>query len=398
MNLEKLLLRLVDVSAMITDNCGTIDTMSIDRTMFSCEDLGVNQVMLSATDNSGNTASMMLEVTVADTLAPFLDCLMQDTLIEDCLADRTIMFEMPQALDNCGEALIPTLISGLESGSRFPAGQTEQVFEVVDASGNSATCSFIVDVDVLGVSVNAEEPTCFNFANGTLKANTINTTGEVFYNWSNGETTDSISNLSAGEYTVTVIDASGCSSVETFELTQPDLLIADVDLIQGSSENAAEGAIYVTVEGGVPPYNYQWTIDGTQIITGQGDPDLVDIRRGDYLLTVFDQNGCIVNTDVIELRGDTIVDNSNTFLDYEVSLYPNPTSGEIFFQIEQNKVRAYSVSLYDITGRLVRNLAIEELNRSERSFDLSTYENGMYFLRVQVEDQVLTKRIVLLKE
>jgi len=389
---------LADVSANITDNCGTVDTMSVDRTIFSCDDLGTNQVMLSATDNSGNTASMMLEVTVADTLAPFLDCLMQDTLIEDCLADRTIMFDMPQALDNCGEALTPTLISGLESGSRFPAGQTEQVFEVVDASGNSATCSFIVDVDVLGVTIEAEEPTCFNFANGCMKASTINTTGEVFYSWSNGETVDSLCNLSAGEYTVTVIDASGCSSVETFELTQPDLLIVDVDLIRGSSENAAEGAIFVSIEGGVPPYSHQWTIDGTQIITGQGDPDLVDIRRGDYLLTVFDQNGCIVNTDVITVDSTTIVDNSNTFIDYEVNLYPNPTSGEVFFQISQDKVRAYSVSLYDITGRLVRNLATEELNRSERIFDLSAYENGMYFLRVQVEDQVLTKRVVLLKE
>lgn len=390
---------LEEVSTMITDNCGTVDTMSIDRMMFSCDDLGVNQVMLSATDNSGNTASMMLEVTVADTLAPILDCLMQDTLIEDCLADRTIMFEIPQALDNCGEALTPTLISGLESGSRFPAGQTEQVFEVVDASGNSATCSFIVDVDVLGVSVNAEEPTCFNFANGTLKANTINTTGEIFYSWSNGEATDSISNLSAGEYTVTVIDASGCSSVETFVLTQPDLLIVDIDIIRGTPENVEEGGIFVTIEGGVPPYNHQWTvIESGAIISGQGDPDLENIGQGEYRLTVFDANGCIVNTPSITVDSTTIVGNENTFIDYEVSLYPNPTSGEVFFEIAQDKARAYSVSLYDITGRLVKNLATEEWNRSQRVFDLSDYDNGVYFLRVQVEDRVLTKRIVLLKE
>ncbi|MEM6698004.1 MAG: T9SS type A sorting domain-containing protein, partial [Bacteroidota bacterium] len=389
---------LEEVSTMITDNCGTVDTMSIERTMFTCDDLGINQVMLSATDNSGNTASMMLEVSVLDTLAPILDCMLQDTLIDDCLADRTITFDLPQVMDNCGQSLTPVLISGLESGSFFPAGQTEQIFEVIDSSGNAATCSFIVDVDVLGVTIEAEEPTCFGFADGTLKATTINTTGEIFYSWNNGGDVDSLGGLSAGEYTVTVIDASGCSSVETVELTQPDLLTADIDLIYGSSEDAAEGAIFVTVEGGVPPYSYQWTIDATQIITGQGDPDLVDIRRGDYRLAVFDRNGCVVNTDLIELRGDTVVDNSNTYLDYEVSIYPNPTSGEISFQIAQDQVRAYSVALYDITGRLIKNLATEELNRSERVFDLSAYENGMYFLRVQVEDQVLTKRIVLLKE
>lgn len=388
---------IADIDDGTMDNCG-MDTIMVDRDSFTCENLGVNEILFSAVDESGNMSSMIVEVTVLDTLAPFLDCLMQDTLIEDCLADRTIVFEMPQVLDNCGQSLTPTLISGLESGSIFPAGQTEQVFEVIDSSGNAATCSFIVDVDVLGVTIDAREPTCFGFADGTLKASTINTTGEVFYSWNNGGDVDSLGGLSAGEYTVTIIDASGCSSVETVELTQPDLLTADIDLINGSSENAAEGAIFVTVEGGVPPYSYQWTIDGTQIITGQGDPDLENIRRGDYLLTVFDQNGCIVNTDEIQLRGDTIVDNSNTYITYEVDIYPNPTSGEVFFQIEQNKVRAYSVSLYGITGRLIRNLATEELNRSERIFDLSAYDDGMYFLRVQVEDQVLTKRIVLLKE
>ncbi|MEL6945117.1 MAG: T9SS type A sorting domain-containing protein, partial [Bacteroidota bacterium] len=116
------------------------------------------------------------------------------------------------------------------------------------------------------------------------------------------------------------------------------------------------------------------------------------------LLTVFDQNGCIVNTNPITVDSTTIVGNSNTSIDYEVGLYPNPTSGEVFFEISQDKVRAYSVSLYDITGRLIRNLAREELNHSKRVFDLSAYDNGMYFLRVQVEDKVLTKRIVLLKE
>ncbi|MEM9886639.1 MAG: T9SS type A sorting domain-containing protein [Bacteroidota bacterium] len=387
---------MMDILNSVSDNCG-LDTviMMADTSIFSCENLGVNRIPFMATDERGNVAMDTAIVIVADTIAPFLDCLNQDTLITDCLADRTISFELPQVLDNCGQTLTPSLLSGLESGATFPAGITEQVFEVMDSSGNIATCSFTVNIDVLGVEITQVEPTCANFSDGSLSASATNAEGNVFYTWSTGDDMQEITGLSAGDYQVTVIDEAGCSRVEMFTLTEPDPLRIIVDSIAMTTEELSTGAIFVTIEGGSQPYNFQWVFPNGSIITQV--QDLVNVGLGEYRLTVFDANGCTVVSDL--LSTDTTFSSTNVYeVDYEVSLHPNPTSGRLFFNITQDKARTYQVSLYDMTGRLVRTLAREDSRLNEREFDLSDLGNGMYFIRVQVEDQILTKRIVVMKD
>lgn len=379
---------MMDLVESITDNC-SLDTMTISATRFNCDNVGQNDVIIRASDSNGNLAELTALVMVLDTLAPFLDCLNQDTLITDCAADRTIAFDLPQVLDNCGASLMPVLVSGLESGDVFPPGVTEQTFEVMDSSGNVASCTFIVDINVLGVAIQANEPNCFGFANGSLTASPINANGDVFYNWDNNdERTATIEGLSAGIYTVTVVDDSGCSRVEEFTLTEPDLLVVDVDSVIRASGDEANGSIFVSIEGGSQPYNYQWYQDvgngGGLILDVE---DLVNIEAGEYRLTVFDANGCTVVTDII------MTPTNDVFATYEINLQPNPTSGQILFELEQENTKDYELSLYDMTGRLMKKWAASK--QTQQQLDLSELQSGVYLLRVQVGNDVLTKRIIV---
>lgn len=384
-----------DVENGSTDNCD-LASVSLSKQIFTCDDLGANNIQLIANDRSGNRDSVTVIVTVADTIKPFLDCQQDDILITNCEADRTITFSMPQAFDNCGAPLTPTLMEGLPSGSVFPPGVTEQVFMVEDPAGNQAVCSFEVNIQVLSVAVEQDEPSCFNFADGSLTANVLNSSGQVFYSWNNGRQTQSITGLTAGNYSVTVIDGQGCTRVESIQLTQPELLTVKIDSFINPKQDLDNGAIYATVAGGIPPYNHQWLkFEGNTSEILQNVEDLINLGAGDYRLTIIDDNGCSVVSEEIVLR---IVSAKNTIHERDVILRPNPTSGNLSLEMPAAIVRIYDAALYDMTGRLVKTIATQQFNNGALQMDLSDYDGGVYFLRIQVADQILTKRVVLIKE
>ncbi len=377
-----------------TDNC-TIALRSLSRTKFNCQDLGTVNVLLKVTDKNGNQDSMMAVVNVLDTIKPFINCLNQDIVIRDCEADRTITFLTPEAFDNCEDALTPTLEMGLPSGSVFPPGLTQQMFMVRDAAGNEARCSFNVDFRVLEVELSANEPSCHNFADGSITANVINSSGTIFYDWNNGRKTRTNTGLSAGNYTVTVVDAQGCTRIETITLNQPEPLEVNIETIINPSPDQNDGAINAKVIGGKAPYKVQWVkIEATATVIVGDELEIKNLASGMYRLNVEDASGCFSTSDLVSLQ----VSNTERFdVDYRVDLNPNPTSGLIFFELQQDQSRPYTVTLFDLTGRRLEVL-VQSDYRQVQAFDLSKYQNGIYFLRIQVEDQILTKRLVILKE
>ena len=107
--------------------------------------LGTTIVMWTATDLAGNSSSCMQEVTVVDLTAPTLFCPAGPlTAVCTDAAGATVEFET-SATDNCGDDAV-TLVCEPPSGSVFPPGLTTVTCTATDASGNTATCSFDVDV------------------------------------------------------------------------------------------------------------------------------------------------------------------------------------------------------------------------------------------------------------
>ena len=109
------------------------------------------------------------------------------------------------------------------------------------------------------------------------------------YSWSNGATTEDLSNIGAGTYTVIVTDENGCSEEITVEITEPEGMEltethSDYNGYGVSCNGATDGSIDVTVTGGAGNYNYSWS-------SGQTTEDLSNIGAGTYTLTVTDENG-----------------------------------------------------------------------------------------------------------
>ena len=134
---------------------------------------------------------------------------------------------------------------------------------------------------------------CGGTCNGSGVVMPIGGTLAYTYSWSNGETTQTASALCAGNVSVTVTDANGCTATQNLIITEPPALIIDTMVIQPSCSNTNNGSIDITVSGGNPPYSYQWS--GAITATTQ---DLSNLLPGTYTLTVNDASGCSANITV----------------------------------------------------------------------------------------------------
>ncbi|HNW99217.1 MAG TPA: PKD domain-containing protein [Bacteroidales bacterium] len=122
------------------------------------------------------------------------------------------------------------------------------------------------------------------------------------YLWSNGQTGDSLSNVYAGTYQVTVTDHYLCTAVNSVTITDTPGPHASVTGIIPTPCGFSDGALTVTATGGTPGYTYSW---GTTPV--QNSDTAISLAEGTYIVTVTDNNGCSTTTSasVPELPGPT---------------------------------------------------------------------------------------------
>lgn len=119
-------------------------------------------------------------------------------------------------------------------------------------------------------------------------------TGPYTYNWSSGSNNQTANGLAAGQYTVTVTDANGCSSFDTVTIA-PGSAPGNINL-NGTNITCfgdSTGSITANVNGGQQPYTYQWSNGGTT-------PTINTLSSGTYWVQVTTAGGCI-KTDTITL-------------------------------------------------------------------------------------------------
>ena len=134
---------------------------------------------------------------------------------------------------------------------------------------------------------------------GSINLNVTSGTAPYSYSWSSGingvsnSTNQQLTNLGAGSYSVTVIDAGGCSIVNTINLPQPSLLALG-ETTKDATCSSSNGSLQVTPTGGVPTYTYTWS-------TGQTGTSgkLNNLAAGNYSVTVSDANGCTITADTL---------------------------------------------------------------------------------------------------
>lgn len=159
--------------------------------------------------------------------------------------------------------------------------------EITDANGCIATDSYdVTSPPMLQVTLDSTNINCNGSDNGDATVTPIGGTPPYSYSWApGGESTNSISGLSPGVYTVTVTDSLGCFFTGSVNIEEPNA-IDDNEVITNANCGFNDGSISMNPSGGTPPYSHSWSNgETTSTITGLG--------VGFYTDTITDLNGCI---------------------------------------------------------------------------------------------------------
>ena len=214
-----------------TDNCtGVTTTQTAGLPSGSTFPVGTTTNTFEVTDAAGNTATCSFDVTVNDTENPAITCPADITTSNDpgdCSA--VVTYTTPVGTDNC-TGVTTTQTAGLPSGSTFPVGTTTNTFEVTDAAGNTATCSFDVTVNdtenpaitcPADITTSNDPGDCSAVVTYTTPVGTDNCTGATTTQTA-GLPSGSTFPLGTTTNTFEVTDAAGNTTLCSFDVTVND--------------------------------------------------------------------------------------------------------------------------------------------------------------------------------
>lgn len=159
---------------------------------------------------------------------------------------------------------------------------------ITDATCLTDTAYVTLTGNGIAATINSVNTTC-STNNGSATANPTSGTAPYTYNWSNGQTTQTSTGLSGGNYTVTVTDQTGCSITKTTSVTSQNNLTGQ--FTKGTANCNGCGCkewIIVTATGGTSPYSYFWP-------DGYANRYKHQLCPGTYTINITDKNGCIAN-------------------------------------------------------------------------------------------------------
>jgi fimbrial isopeptide formation D2 family protein len=274
----------------VTDAVSTTATTSIQYTVSTAGALP--QI---TTSNTNITCVVIVDtttVTVANGISPY-------TLN---WGDGSIVTDTVSAITHVYAAAGDFVITVTDS-----IGCTSAVFDTILTSGVTIT------------ALNEVHPLCGTDSTGKINITASGGTAPYTYSWSNGATSDSISNLRQSYYMVTVLDANQCSASAGYNLISDDGLYY-VFLNVTDANCGINGSVGASVTGTHTPFTYLWNNGATtQNITALG--------AGLYSLTVTDSLGCKAP------GSSTVVSNCNSYI--EGTLFVDSNNNCVFDSAEE---------------------------------------------------------------
>jgi hypothetical protein len=197
--------------------------------------------------------------------------------------------------------------------SNLPAGKYYVTVEDLDSS-ETLSDSVVIDqpqpINLTFTSVTTDSLTCYGDADGIIDLEVSGGTPGYSYNWSNSETSQDQTKLTAGSYSVTVTDGNGCSRDTSHAISEPAAVVPNVSIdSEPSCYGASDGVLISEPTGGNgAPYDYLWNDPANQT-TQQPD----GLEEGFYTVSVTDSKGCEAEEGIALTQPDSLQVSANLF-------------------------------------------------------------------------------------
>lgn len=161
---------------------------------------------------------------------------------------------------------------------------------ITDANGCTFTQSASVGEPASAISATytSTDVSCNGGTNGSINVQASGGTGSYTYLWSNNSTSASLSNVTAGNYSLTITDQNGCQSTVATTVQEPTAISANLNPTNAACYGSNSGSIVCQTSGGIQPYDYLWSNGATVANPG-------NLQAGTYSVTITDANGCTFN-------------------------------------------------------------------------------------------------------
>jgi PKD repeat protein len=399
------------VSVMVTDanGCSATDTAQVTLSPAPVVNLGpdITQCGGTATLDAGNLGSIYFwsnnsssQTTTVSTSGTYsvqvispAGCTGSDAI--NVTINNQPVVDLGPDTSICGNSIV--LDAGTHAGATFlwntsaatqsiNAGAGTYFVHVTDPSG----CS---DADTIVVSTNAA-PTVSAGTNQTLcvgQSTTLVATGAVYYVWSTGATTTTItvSPTINTNYYVTGYNASGCTGTATVSVTMlPNSNAQFTSSLSGATEfftNQSTNAV-----------SYSWNFGDGSPADNSANPYHTYSANGTYTVTLTATGPCGADTYTMVVTISQVglqdVDLSNT-----LSLFPNPNDGNFTLSFEFVKEKDVTIQVLDVSGRIVFEDQENGILTYDKQIGLESEESGMYFVRILTTEGVVTQKIMIQK-
>jgi len=348
------------------------------------QDVAVGEYIVTVTDNNGCIAMATVVIEEPDTL---VGNLVSQTIV-DCFGEAT----GTATIEGVG-GVGPYDYSWSTSGNTGPmeVGLSAGTYQatITDAHGCTATQIIIIEEVAEITFVPMVDNACAGECNGAVTLEIEGGTGPYTFELDSGNQ----GALCAGDYALTISDANGCTmeQMNAFSVEEDQALLVVVDETTAEMENGTLGTADITISGGIPPYSFEWVLDGNVVSTAE-DPD--NLEAGDYVLSVIDANDCqlIFSPIMIEFTTSIFADNG-TSITFEI--IPNPSTGVFQIAFPESISKQLDVKIVDVLGRQVyyQNRFAEQ--GTALDFDVSKYAAGVYFVQLSLNGKSITKRVVI---
>ncbi len=185
-------------------------------------------------------------------------------------------------------ALDGTTFQSSTNFSSLPAGS----YIVTIKDDNSCTTTETIQIsepDAFDLNASLTHVSCSGNGDGSISLAATGGTSPYEYSIDgvNFSASTTYSNLSEGEYTISLIDGNACTYSEKLTITSPDELTASTSVVDVKCNGASDGVTTITASGGTAPYEY--SIDGTNF---QSSNEISGLNAGNYTVTIRDANNC----------------------------------------------------------------------------------------------------------